>query len=95
MLRSLIRCAGLLAVALIGLAIIALIAPQQLSVTLYKGTVVVLGGFLGYWIDRHVFPYARPHEFISGGYPASRFNLATIRRAIIVAATIIAVALAL
>lgn len=41
---------------------IAIIQPQQLSVVLYKSALVTLGGVIGYWIDRRLFPYARPHR---------------------------------
>lgn len=41
-----------------------LIAPQQLPVSLYKLSLVALAAVAGYWIDRSVFPYARPHFFV-------------------------------
>lgn len=37
-----------------------LIAPQQLPVSLYKLNLISLAAVAGYWIDRKVFPYARP-----------------------------------
>lgn len=49
--------------ALIG--IIFAIAPQQAPVTLYKLSLVTLAGLVGYWLDRAIFPYARPDQFIS------------------------------
>lgn len=48
--------------ALIG--IIFAIAPQQAPVTLYKLSLVTLAGLVGYWLDRAIFPYARPDEFV-------------------------------
>lgn len=36
------------------------IAPQQLPVSLYKLNLISLAAIAGYWIDRAVFPYARP-----------------------------------
>lgn len=36
------------------------IAPQQLPVSLYKLNLIALAAVAGYWIDRSVFPYARP-----------------------------------
>lgn len=48
--------------ALIG--IIFAIAPQQAPVTLYKLSLVTTAGLVGYWLDRALFPYARPDEFI-------------------------------
>ena len=35
-------------------------APQQLPVTAYKLSLVTLAGVIGYWLDRSLFPYARP-----------------------------------
>jgi len=49
-------------VVLIGLVLA--IAPQQAPVTLYKLSLVTLAGLVGYWLDRAIFPYARPDEFI-------------------------------
>lgn len=36
------------------------IAPQQLPVSIYKLNLISLAALAGYWIDRAVFPYARP-----------------------------------
>jgi disulfide bond formation protein DsbB len=41
-----------------------LIAPQQLPVSLYKLSLVALAAVAGYWIDRSLFPYARPDAFM-------------------------------
>lgn len=40
--------------------VIALLAPQQLPVSLYKLSLVTTAGVVGYWLDRSLFPYARP-----------------------------------
>lgn len=40
------------------------IAPQQVTVALYKLTLVSVAVVLGYWIDRAMFPYARPDSFL-------------------------------
>lgn len=32
-----------------------------IAVTLYKAHLMVLGGWGGYWLDRALFPYDRPH----------------------------------
>lgn len=37
-----------------------MIAPQQLPVSIYKLNLIALAAVAGYWIDRSVFPYARP-----------------------------------
>ncbi len=40
------------------------VAPGNLiSVTLYKAHLLALGGWGGYWLDRALFPYDRPHEY--------------------------------
>lgn len=46
------------------LALIGALFPQQLSVSLYKLSLVTTAGVLGYWLDRSLFPYARPDSFI-------------------------------
>lgn len=41
------------------------IAPSNvLAVTLYKAHLLSLGGWTGYWLDRGLFPYDRPHEYL-------------------------------
>jgi hypothetical protein len=34
------------------------------AVSLYKAHLLSLGGWGGYWLDRALFPYARPHEYL-------------------------------
>lgn len=87
--------------------------PQQLAVSLYKLNLIAMGGFGGYWLDRSLFPYARPDRFypkddederdIEGGVLLfdldcqlqndMLFAIAQIRRAVIVAAFMIAIGL--
>ena len=98
-------------------ALVWCIAPQQLPVSLYKLSLVALAAVAGYWIDRSLFPYARPDYFLQlGEFEDSPFNddgststielqaapddvllrlmgIAMLRRAIIVAATMLAVGL--
>jgi Putative 2/3 transmembrane domain holin len=86
------------------------IAPGTLiAVTLYKAHLMALGGWGGYWLDRGLFPYDRPHQYWeqdesdsaeSGEVvehvevvASSLFGQATLRRAIIVAACLICVGL--
>lgn len=45
--------------ALLSLAVF-FIAPQQIPVSLYKLNLIAVAAVSGYWIDRKVFPYARP-----------------------------------
>jgi hypothetical protein len=49
-----------------------LMAPQQLPVTVYKMSLVALAGLAGYWIDRSLFPYARPDLFFELRHGADR-----------------------
>jgi hypothetical protein len=78
---------------------ILLLAPQQLPVTLYKLSLITVAAWLGYWIDRGLFPYARPDAFIYSGSCQPRgayghaFEAAMLRRALVVAACIVGVAL--
>lgn len=51
-----------LAVALV--AGLAVVSPPQLPVAGYKLCLVVLAGLLGYWLDRWLFPYARPDGYL-------------------------------
>lgn len=73
--------------ALLTLAI-GILAPHQLGVTLYKLSLVSLAAVAGYWIDRGLFPYARPDELTLS---ESQVSAAFIRRAIVVAAVILGV----
>lgn len=65
------------------------LSPAQLPVVLWKAGLLSFAGFIGYWLDRHLFPYARPHIYF---VPENR-SWAMIRRTIIVAAVIIGFAL--
>jgi len=99
----------LAAAALLGL--IAALSPAQLPVVLYKTALIALAAVLGYWLDRMLFPYARPDGYLErdwrGGtdqpeycadYPIVRdhhwvFAAALLRRAIIVGAVVLGVAM--
>lgn len=79
---------------------IALIAPHQLPVTAYKLSLVSLAAVSGYWLDRSLFPYARPDAFRHwrGQYLVDTpevvaFAASQIRRAMIIAACVIGVSL--
>ncbi len=76
------------------LILIYLLAPQQLPVTLYKLSLVTIAGVAGYWLDRSLFPYASPDEFLPkhSAYEIA-FAAALLRRAIIVAAAMLAMGL--
>jgi hypothetical protein len=75
----------------LGIAISQL-APQQALVTLYKFSLVTGAGVAGYYLDRELFPYARPDCFLVGERDLV-FAAAQIRRALIVGAMMLAVGL--
>lgn len=86
------RLFGWIVVTLILLAAVAALQPQQALVTLYKLSSVTLGGVIGYWLDRAVFPYARPDQIKTPNFVLD-YSMAMLRRAIIMAASMIACAL--
>ena len=53
-----------LLLALLAFAAVCALSPQQGLVILYKLALVLLAGFAGYWLDRWVFPYARPDGYL-------------------------------
>lgn len=59
------RLWGWAVITILLMATIWLLAPQQLPVTAYKLSLVSLAGVVGYWLDRSLFPYARPDVFLS------------------------------
>lgn len=82
--------------------------PRNLvAVSLYKAHLLSMGGWMGYWLDRGLFPYDRPHEYLLPEDPVpvvgklalaelvsgSDYGMAMLRRAIIVAACLICVGL--
>lgn len=70
---------------------LAAIRPEQLQVVLYKAGLVTLGAVLGYWLDRALFPLARPTEC------ADRLLViaAMLRRALVAMACILGLTLGL
>jgi hypothetical protein len=77
-------------------------APQQVPVTLYKLSLVTMAALVGFWIDRLLFPYARPDQVmlrtfsVGGPFVGSReivFIGCMIRRAIIVFGAMLAMGL--
>lgn len=51
---------------IIVLAIVAF-DPLKLPVVMFKLLMISLAGVAGYWLDRELFPYARPDRFIGEG----------------------------
>ena len=94
---------GLLAAALI--VAIVIVAGQQIVVGVWKLALVAIAAYGGYWLDRELFPYARPHGMAEPDSNDGMWNTndptghvfvgSMIRRAAIVVGTMVAVALAL
>ncbi len=96
--------------AIIFIVAIFFVAPQQLGILLLKATYITIALAVGYYADRIMFYYARPHELHKDAWVETgthtfkserceaayrAYSLAMIRRAIIVAAVVIAFALGL
>jgi hypothetical protein len=79
-------------VTLLLIALIAALAPQQLPVSLYKLSLITMAAVVGYWIDRSLFPYARPDNQSIQPYDMI-VAAAMLRRAIIVGCAMLAVSL--
>ncbi|MCW2488895.1 putative holin [Candidatus Symbiopectobacterium sp. NZEC127] len=88
------RLLGWQFMAVLLLVLIALVSPQQLTVVIYKISLITLAAVLGYWLDRSLFPKATPGQYLEHS-PDLVFAAALIRRAIIVAAVCLAVAMGL
>lgn len=107
---DLLRAWPWLAGAILATTAVAIIAPYQLGVLVWSLSKLSLGAYLGYWIDRSVYPYARPHVAeVEARQPWAEVvgehnvdaearwlqagGLRQLRRAIIIAAAIIALGL--
>ncbi|NRT54785.1 putative holin [Sphaerotilus uruguayifluvii] len=90
---------GWLVLAVLLTALTYTLAPQQLPVSVYKLSLVATAAVVGYWIDRAMYPYARPDALLDIAGGADHMTLcvlmtgATLRRALIVSATMLAVGL--
>ncbi|MBE8611510.1 hypothetical protein CYG68_03655 [Morganella morganii] len=102
------RLWGWLVTAVILLIVIGVVSPQQLPVVVYKLSLISLAAVLGYWLDRSLFPKSRPGQYQrhepqlmqDGRYPTQTgchlvFAAVLLRRAVIVAAVCLAVAMGL
>lgn len=77
-----------LALALIITVLVGVIAPHQLGVLAWSLSKLAFGAYLGYWIDRSIFHYARP-----GDLSEFERHVASLRRAVIIGAAILALGL--
>lgn len=86
------RAAPWLFVTLVMTTVIGILYPQQVGLLLWSLCKVTAGAYVGYWIDRSIFYYARPGDFLleaSWLIPAAMM----LRRALIMSATILALGL--
>lgn len=86
------RMTDWLLITLVLVASIYVLSPQQLPVSLYKLSLITMAAVVGYWIDRSLFPYARPDN-----PKLNDFDLliaaSMLRRAFIVGCAMLAVSL--
>jgi len=52
--------------------VVAAVSPAQLPVTIYKMALVLLAGYLGYWLDVWLFPYSRPNGYLARNWTADK-----------------------
>lgn len=94
MLKKLKRAPLWWLIALLALVGVALIRPEQLEIVVYKLSLRCLAGVIGLHFDRAVCPYARPEDLMDAG--EARLCLAAmVRRAIIIAGAMLAMAMGL
>lgn len=75
---------------LILLLLIFYLLPSQFPIVLHKVSLVTLGSIVGFWIDAHLFPFATPWTLKDGDQRT--FQVAMLRRALIVSAVLLAIA---
>ncbi|WIX34941.1 putative holin [Salinicola sp. JS01] len=105
-LKGSLRLWPCLLLAIVTTTAVGLAYPQQVGLLVWSLTKIFWALYITYWLDRWVFHYARPHRLFesSQSYNQQRIwgaerhmreqaSLATIRRAILMAAVAIAVGL--
>lgn len=90
-----LRIGPWLILAMVTTFVVALLYPHQLGVLLWSLTKLCWGAYLGYWIDRSIFPYARPDRFNPDLDTNERtsWEVLMLRRALIIGAAILALGL--
>lgn len=82
---------------LLCVAAVAYVAPHQIAILVWSLSKLCLGAYLGYWIDRSVFYYSRPGDIlvsrIKSMEMATLIAASMLRRALIIAAAILALGL--
>ena len=74
------------------LAAVIAIRPDQISVVVWKLLLIALAAPMAYWLDRALFPYARPHELDPD---TGQRDVAMFRRALVFTACVLGLALGL
>lgn len=85
-----IRMSEWLLVTALLLVVVAVTAPMQLPVMVFKAAQVTLSGWIGYWFDRGIAPTTRPNN---PDLASNERAAASLRRAIVIGAAMIAGAL--
>ncbi|MCQ8103277.1 putative holin [Methylomonas sp. SURF-2] len=67
------RLSTWLAIAVVLLCLTLVLFPQQLGVLLFKVTLIATAGVAGYYLDRSLFPYARPDGYLAET-PVNRYD---------------------
>lgn len=71
------------------LGVIVVLYPEQIGLFVWALCKVTAAAYVGYWVDRTMFRYSRPHQLRD----SDAKRAAWFRRAIIVAACIVGVSL--
>ncbi|WP_430391088.1 putative holin [Dyella sp. 20L07] len=87
-LRDKLRATPLLIMGAMTFLIVLMLNPAKVGLLIWGASRLGLYAYLGYWVDRIIFPYARPHT-LQGVAEGTAWK----RRALIVAAAILAGAL--
>ena len=62
--RRLPRLTSFILITIFLVALIAAVSPVQLPVVAYKLSLISLPAVVAYWLDRALFPYARPDGYL-------------------------------
>lgn len=87
-LRDKLRASPLLLLGMVTFWVVLVLNPAKVGLLVWGASRIGVYAWLGYWVDRVIFPYARPHT-LTGIAEGTAWK----RRALIVAAALIAGAL--
>jgi len=87
-LRDKLRATPLLLLGAITFGVVLTMNPAKVGLLIWGASRIGLYAYLGYWVDRIIFPYARPHV-LTGIAEGTAWK----RRALIVSAALLAGAL--